>query len=602
MDLVNIDNASVVYGIKKIFVEINEIIDFLYQCHGIKAKVSDVELLIDIGVLPVYDQNGNKLFLFNDLYLLINHFRTKKNRNKLKLSRWSLFDNVIIDIDKNTFFIPSKYDHKKFPSYSAALKNIFEKCNSLYEYNQHDNEKCICYLGGSKLITFSASIDQIATKQVKRASRAEETAHCIFSKSASYMGSKNALGGFIVEAIFSVLPKHGVVVDLMCGSGVSSAAFANNWRTIASDSQTFCTTLAKIHGKGSNVDKAHELLDKILPAAETHFSDFCNRFNDAIIREDKFFCSDTNRDLQKNYADFIASFPRISTGGVWDKWNPIVEIDRRQKNTKLVPYCLFTAYFSNVFFGLRQCVEIDSLRYAIDQLQNEEDRIWATGALITTTSAIGSTYGGHFAQPLVKDIESVTLDKLSKIIDKRSVSVTLEFSKRLVNLSEQSQKQSFPVEIVKGPWRKSISFLESQLDTVPVLVYLDAPYKREEYSRYYHVLETLCLYNYPSCTGLGLIPKPAERFRSEFFTRTSSQLNKIFVELICEILDKGWMCAWSYSSSGAADICAIVSEISSRSDCGIKSYAVPAIHKSHGGAKPKSVTEYLIVFSPLVVS
>jgi adenine-specific DNA-methyltransferase len=37
----------------------------------------------------------------------------------------------------------------------------------------------------------------------------------------------------------------------------------------------------------------------------------------------------------------------------------------------------------------------------------------------------------------------------------------------------------------------------------PVVVYADPPYSRAQYSRYYHVLETLVLYDYPAATGKG---------------------------------------------------------------------------------------------------
>ena len=582
---------------QKAFLNIEEVESVLIQSFQLPILRSDLDLLIAIGVLPVYDKNGEKYLLYNDLISVIVFFQTKLHQSPMLLSHWALFEPEKIDIAPHTIFIPSQYDFIKYPAHSAALKNLFGECWSISNSGFSRVEKCIDYLGGSKLITVSKSIAQVAKKQMERACRSEQTTQCIFSKSASYMGTKKILSGFITEAVFSVLPTHGVVIDLMCGSGVMSAAFSDNWRTIASDSQVFCRVLAKIHGKGFNEVKSKQLLNKILPVAKDHFSKLCEFFPDAIIREEKLFYSDTNNDLLMDYADFTASFPRISTGGTWGKWNPSIEVESRKHNTSAVPYCLFTAYFANVFFGLRQCLEIDSLRYAIDQLQNEEDKLWATGALITTTSAVGSTYGGHFAQPFVKDIKDVSLAKLSKIIDKRSISVNHEFSIRLLNLSKQSQHQLYPVDIVKGPWNNTLLSLGDQLGNVPVLVYLDAPYKREEYSRYYHVLETLCLYNYPSCTGVGLIPRPGERFHSEFFTRTTSQLNKIFTKVICQIVERGWICAWSYSSSGSAQIYDIVCEISSKVDCNIKSYAVPAIHKSHGGAKPKSVTEYLIIFS-----
>lgn len=213
-------------------------------------------------------------------------------------------------------------------------------------------------------------------------------------------------------------------------------------------------------------------------------------------------------------------------------------------------------------------------------------------------SALGTTYGGHFAQPPVRNYNDITLRNLSSIIDKRSPSIIHEFAVRLLNLSEQSQNSDRQIEIVPGPWSNALSILDDELGNEPVLVYLDAPYTREEYSRFYHVLETLVSYTYPSCTGIGLTPKPGERFKSEFFTKVETQIADALVSVITNILQRGWICAWSYSDSSAANIYQVISSVCRKMTFDIKSYSAPFVHKSQGGAKPKKVTEYLIIFSP----
>ncbi|MFC1693025.1 hypothetical protein ACFL1R_05935, partial [Candidatus Latescibacterota bacterium] len=245
-----------------------------------------------------------------------------------------------------------------------------------------------------------------------------------------------------------------------------------------------------------------------------------------------------------------------------------------------------------------QSVQIDSLRFAIDQLQDEKGKKWAMGALITTLSDLGTIYGGHFAQPKVKNYSDMTLRKLSNVIETRSSSIFHEFMVRLRILSEQNQSLSENIEIVPGPWADALSALDGKIENESVLVYLDAPYTREEYSRYYHVLETLVSYNYPSCTGIGLTPKPEERFRSEFFKRDAKQIANVLIKIITSILQRDWFCAWSYSDSGSANICEVINSVCYKIASDVKSFSVPSVHKSQGGAKPKNVTEYLIIFSP----
>src|SRR5258708_3802319 len=68
------------------------------------------------------------------------------------------------------------------------------------------------------------------------------------------------------------------------------------------------------------------------------------------------------------------------------------------------PYRLFTMSFSGTYFGLKQCIAIDSLKYAFDHLLREElidkdAHRWFCLALCQALSRC-TTSPGHFAQPL----------------------------------------------------------------------------------------------------------------------------------------------------------------------------------------------------------
>ena len=225
----------------------------------------------------------------------------------------------------------------------------------------------------------------------------------------------------------------------------------------------------------------------------------------------------------KDISRFIkASPPTLTWSGRW----PLIEnVEERKKDPSCYPYILFTAYFANSFLGLRQAVEVDSLRFAIDQLSSEAKQRWALGALVASVSRLATTYGGHFAQPLVRNWENVTLSKLRQILQKRIYSVIHEFSVRLMDLAKETETVSHPVHILPGPWQHALRELDEHSIAGPVVVYLDPPYKREEYSRYYHPLETLVTYRYPYAEGKGKTPskKHGERFRSEIFYKKQSE-------------------------------------------------------------------------------
>ena len=68
------------------------------------------------------------------------------------------------------------------------------------------------------------------------------------------------------------------------------------------------------------------------------------------------------------------------------------------------------------------------------------------------------------------------------------------------------------------------------------LVYLDPPYSTENYSRYYHIAETLVNYDYPECRFKGCYRD--DRFKSSF-CRKSKAKNEFdnAVKLVSEIND-----------------------------------------------------------------
>ena len=219
-----------------------------------------------------------------------------------------------------------------------------------------------------------------------------------------------------------------------------------------------------------------------------------------------------------------------------------------------------------------------------------------TGVLIITVSVVASNYGGHLAQPKKNDQEN-----LESILDQRKKSVWLEFSKRLMAVAEESEKRKEPIHIIPGPWQDALEFLKAR-NIRNALVYVDAPYKRDDYSRYYHVLETLARYDYPDSehkSRTRSISK-GERFRSEFSTRNIGKVENQFVFLITEILRNNYVCAWSYSNNGSADMMRVIEGVLEKKSCDIYIYAVEHRHVSQGKKRKESVSnktvEYCIVF------
>lgn len=583
-----------------LFINLTNVTEYLLSSYGLNVDFNKIRALINLNLLPLFKYDEEELILISDLESVLSIFLTlpKLNKNEIIYDRLFQFDIPYeIRLRNDTIIELVLENAKNNYVFFAALRNLIINSNS-FKRNNINGEYNIYYFSAAKVITSSRGINQYINNQMKRSSICESSKANKFAESASYMGSKRNLSGFLVEVISNYLPSDGIIIDLMCGSGAASGAFNKIWKTIASDAQEFCKILAVIQGGGFSAEKAKKMLKYILPITRKHIDELRIHLNSFIKWEDRIIHRDIKLELLEDYRNFIKIFPTYPNGTINTNWNTVEQVEKRKKNPKLYPFCLFTSYFANIYFGLRQCVEIDSLRYAIDQIKNENERKWALGALIATMSKLGTTYGGHFAQPLIKQAKNINIKNLSKILEIRANSIIHEFSKRLISLAEESEKTSRPVEIISGPWYKALSILDNMINDKKVIIYLDAPYKREEYSRYYHILETIVTYTYPSSVGSGKIPdkNKGERFRSEFFTRSNTKLTQAFVKIISEILKRKWICAWSYSNSGDVNIVNVINQISKIYPCIVKSYAVQYEHKSHGGRKTKKVIEYLILF------
>ena len=82
----------------------------------------------------------------------------------------------------------------------------------------------------------------------------------------------------------------------------------------------------------------------------------------------------------------------------------------------------------------------------------------------------------------------------------------------------------------------------------PIVVYADPPYTKDHYSRYYHVYESLILYDFPESTGFGRVR--VDRFLSDFCFRT--KVFGAFRDLLSLTVGTGIPLLLSYPSNGLA--------------------------------------------------
>lgn len=319
----------------------------------------------------------------------------------------------------------------------------------------------------------------------------------------SYMGTKRRLAS-VVSDIVQRLPR-GPFLDVFAGMCAVGEAISPTRQVWANDVQTFPAIVAKALFCSKSGPIPSDRIKRILePAFLRNLRVLEDRFGIYLVKERKYFATGTLDDV-------IAGNTNLPYVGNDER----LERDRQRltRKTDMFPYRLATITYAGSYFGAKQCMEIDSLRYAIDVAAKKENidteqRDWLIIALGKVLSRINNSTG-QFAQYI-----RPKRNNLKIIVEKRRRSVWTEFFTALQSIS--------PLGTAK--WRSrnrtfcsdAISLLSRMNEATfrPTIIYADPPYSSAQYSRYYHVLDTLVEYRYPPAKGLGRYPD--KRFQTPF--------------------------------------------------------------------------------------
>jgi adenine-specific DNA-methyltransferase len=199
----------------------------------------------------------------------------------------------------------------------------------------------------------------------------------------------------------------------------------------------------------------------------------------------------------------------------------------------------FQTNYADTYFSPRQCAEIDDLRYAVESL-DVEDHYAADLALASLISAMcyAQSTPGHFAQFMPKSHR--------RIKPLRAISIVEAFTERFRYWPIPNAGRRH--EVLAEDWRVVLAagFAEEAR-----VIYVDPPYNTEQYSRFYHLLETLVRYDNPRLSCKALYRE--DRFKSGFSYRT--QVEQEFSELFRRCAQS---CSadvvLSYSSTGLLEV------------------------------------------------
>lgn len=323
----------------------------------------------------------------------------------------------------------------------------------------------------------------------------------------TYMGTKRQIAGDVVNVIAAAPP--GPLLDAFAGMSAVGTAIAPQRAVWCNDVQHFAYTVAgalfTAQGRPSITASAMARCEE---AFEQNRARLLRDLAGLAQREEAAHACGRVQDIRHLVRDLIEA----NTSPDAERLRM-----RHRRNLTQYPYRLFSISYAGTYVGLAQAIDIDSVRFAIDVLGaeravNSDTRRWMLIALCRALARVSNSTG-HFAQYL-----AVKQNTKARYLAQRRRSIwnewrsALEEMRPVGELDWRRTNRAFRSESVR-----LIASLSRQ-KVQPSVIYCDPPYTSDHYSRYYHLVETLLLYDYPRVESKGLY-RP-DRFSSPFSIKT----------------------------------------------------------------------------------
>jgi len=312
-----------------------------------------------------------------------------------------------------------------------------------------------------------------------------------------YLGCKTAFSAPIVDAINRVDPSGGHVCDLFSGTGAIGVALAASRHVTTVDVQEYSRVLcsAQLNPPGISLKTAQE------HAEHAASSPLLRQLRECVAPLVSFEESAIDSSFDGNTADLVAlveSPPLVIDGA--EIANKRLAQARSAARAALVKAGLWSSadatvssYFGGTYFSYKQSAELDAiLSYSHASNSGIKDTLLA--AALSTASSLVNTVGKQFAQPIRPREKSGRIkNNLGNAVNRdRSLDaeqIYLDWMRRYSELPVARHRH----EAIKMGFAEALKTRGADFS----VVYADPPYTRDHYSRFYHVLETMCLRDAP---------------------------------------------------------------------------------------------------------
>lgn len=331
------------------------------------------------------------------------------------------------------------------------------------------------------------------------------------------MGSKSKIMDFVLDGINQVYDGRPVC-DLFSGSGSLAGALGQQCAIHSNDIQNYSKILADTY-------------------SQAYFEEGMPSALDIVKKAEKI--------ILKNKIDLRISYEKEMS---LKKFNAI-----ENKQKKLISYNfdykwhLFSKNYSGTWWSYEQCLWIDAIRQIAEEYKNKPYYPVILSSLMFSM-AYASQGTGHYAQ--YRDAK--TQSSLRDIIIYRTRSIKDYFVRKYEEVVAYIPKTKIliPHKSTALDYRDCLKSFEGGT------VYADPPYCFVHYSRFYHTLETLVLYDFPTLQiQKGSIVKGRyreNRHQSPFCIKT--QVHGAFIDLFKGIKQSNSNMVLSYSNTGMITI------------------------------------------------
>jgi adenine-specific DNA-methyltransferase len=331
-----------------------------------------------------------------------------------------------------------------------------------------------------------------------------------------YMGSKTKLLDFVIDGINSVGATR-TLVDLFSGSASLAGAVGDQVRVVSNDIQSYASVLAETY--------TNSFVSHSTPSAQ-YILDQSRQLAVQLARNVNCDC------------DYLRDFTPATLSQVEREQQSLINHTFEQD------WHLFTKNYSGTWWSAEQCIMIDSIRGVAETYRNDPVFPAIISALMFAMAytSIGTGHYAQFRDPKtlsnVGDILIYRRKKLGPIFERK-------FNELLAWLPRE--RSLFAHGSMTNDYLECLAATEHGST-----VYADPPYCFVHYSRFYHAIETLVLYDYPDLqikNGKLVKGRYREtRHQSPFSIR--SQVPGAFKNLFSKVHDFDMRLVLSYSNTG----------------------------------------------------